>query len=116
MQNQINTKAVKLDTYPKAEINVALGILQAGIDTRVSINVVDINGKFKTTDVSNDILKTLRVHGHLLYDAFEYSFNTVDKTSILNTNHVNIVQAININAVAANVYSKSGIHTGLYLP
>ena len=47
MRHQINNKADKLETYPTAEINVALGILQAGIHRKVGITVVDIDGKFK---------------------------------------------------------------------
>ena len=43
IHNHINNKADKLDTYMKSEINVALGILQAGIDNRVWVNAVDIN-------------------------------------------------------------------------
>ena len=49
-------KAYKIDTYPKAEVNVALSILQAGIDRRVQINTVDIDGKVKINAVSNDSL------------------------------------------------------------
>ena len=47
MQNQINNKDDKLDTCPKADINVASGILQAGITQKVGITVVDIDGKFE---------------------------------------------------------------------
>ena len=54
--------------------------------------------------MSNDILKVQRVDGTTLYDSFELSFNPV-----------NILQAINNNAVAVNVYSKSAIDTGLNL-
>ena len=43
----LNLKADKIDTYPKAEVNVALSTLQAGIDNRVLINAVNINGQFK---------------------------------------------------------------------
>ncbi len=43
----LNLKADKLDTYPKAEVNVALVILQAAVDRRVLIYAVDINGKVK---------------------------------------------------------------------
>ena len=53
----LNLKADKLDTYPKAEVNVAIGISQAGIDRRVQINSVNIDGKFKINAVSNDISK-----------------------------------------------------------
>ena len=59
-----------------------LSILQAGIDNRVLINAVDINGKFKINAVSHDILKTQRVDGTTLYDSFKLSLNPVDKTSI----------------------------------
>ena len=40
-------KADKTDTYPKAEVNVAIIILQAGIHRRVLTNAVDIQSKFK---------------------------------------------------------------------
>ena len=50
-------KAFKIDTYPKAEVNVALSILQAGIDRRVQIHTVDIDGKVKINAVSNDIFE-----------------------------------------------------------
>ena len=103
IQNQLNSKADKLITYSKTEVNVALSTLQAGIDNRVLINAVDINGKFKLIAVSNDILKNQRVDGSTLYDSFELSFNPVDKTSISKTNNVNILQAINNIAVAINV-------------
>ena len=48
-----------------------LPLLQAGIDRRVIINAVDINGKFKITGASNDILKTQKVDGLTVYDALE---------------------------------------------
>ncbi len=60
-----------------------LSILQAGIDRRVLINAVDINGRFKLNAVSNDVLKNQRVGGSTLYDALELSFYSVDKTNIL---------------------------------
>ena len=111
----LNLKAYKTDNFPKAEVNVALGILQAGIDRRVLSNAVDINGKFNMHDVPNDILKSQRVDGTTLYDSFELSFTPVDKTSILTLNNVNILQAINNNDVSANVYSKAEVDTGLHL-
>ena len=67
---------------------MALSILQAGIDRRVQINTVDIDGKFKINAVSNDILKIQKVDASTLYDAFELSFNNVDKTIILKLNNV----------------------------
>ena len=75
MRHQINNKADKLETYPTAEINVALGILQAGIHRKVGINVVDTDGKFKLHDVLNGIFKMHRVDVSLVYDAFELSFH-----------------------------------------
>ena len=65
----LNIKSDKLDTYPKADVNVALSMLQAGIDRRVLANAVDINGKFKINDTSHDILDIQRDDGSLLYDA-----------------------------------------------
>ena len=61
---------------------MVLSSLQYGIGRRVLTNAVDINGKFKITGVSNDILKIQKVDGSTLYDALELSFNSVDKTSI----------------------------------
>ena len=36
---------------------MCLSILQAGIDRRVLLNAVDINGKLKINGAANDILK-----------------------------------------------------------
>ena len=62
---------IKNVTYLQSEVNMALNSLQAGIDRRVLINAVDINGKLKTNATSNHILKIQRVDGSLLYDALE---------------------------------------------
>ena len=75
----------------------------------------DINGKFKTTTVSNDILKIQRVDGTTLHDSFELSLNTVDTTSIVTINNVNLLQDVKNNDVAVNVYSKAEVYTGLNL-
>ena len=40
----------------------------------------------------NDILKTQKVDGSILYDSLELSFNTVDKTSILKVNNIDILK------------------------
>ena len=88
---------------------MALSILQAGIDRRVQINTVDIDGKFKINAVSNDILKIQKVDGSTLYDAFELSFNNVDKTSILKNNNVDILTCINNKALSSNVYNKTEV-------
>ena len=86
--------------------------IQAQIDRRVLINAVDINGKFKIDAVSNDILKIQKVDGSTLYDAFELSFNNVDKTSILRINNVDIISSLNLKALASNAYDNYEI--GVY--
>ena len=53
----LNLKSDTVDTYQKAEVNVALSILQAGKDRRVLINAVDINGNFNINATPNAILK-----------------------------------------------------------
>ena len=83
-----------------------LFILQAGIDRRVLINAVDINGRFKLNAITNDILKFRKVDGSILYDALEVSFNSVDKTSILKDNNIDIVQSMNNKAAINDVYNK----------
>ena len=42
----LNLTSNTLTTYSKTDVNVALSILQAGIDNRVLTNDVNINGKF----------------------------------------------------------------------
>ena len=54
-QNQINLKADKSDNYPKAEMNVAICMLHAGIYRKVGSNVVYIDGKFNIHATSADI-------------------------------------------------------------
>ena len=44
IHNQINNKLEKANTYLQDDVDVCLSILQAGIDRRVLINAVDING------------------------------------------------------------------------
>ena len=66
----------------KTDVYACLSSSQAGINNRVLIKSVDISCKFKintTSDNSYNIQK----QGTILYDSFELSFNTVDKTSIL---------------------------------
>ena len=46
--------------------------------------------------------------GVTVYDAFELSFNPIDKTSILKLNNVNISQTIINNS--SNTYTKSEIN------
>ena len=88
---------------------MAESILQAGIDNRVLLSAVDINGKINIDAVCNDILKIQRVDGTTLYDSFELSCNPVDNTSIWKTNNGNILQNIKNNDVAVNLYIKPEI-------
>ena len=106
----INLKAD--DTYLKAEVNVALSILQAGIDRRCLMNAVVGNGKFQINAVSNDMMKIQRIGGSLLYDALELSFNMADKTNIfvLTHNNVDSLESLNLKAIASNVYTNAAIN------
>ena len=79
------------------------------------LNAVDSNGKFNINAVSDDMLKVKRVDGSILYDAFELSFNNVNKTRTFTTDAIDIVQSINKNGVVVNVYSKSETDIGLNL-
>ena len=108
-QNQINNKSDNITTYTTSDVNVALSIVQAGVDNHVLLNAVDIKGKFKLKSVSNDILKLQKVDGSTVYDALELSFNSIDKTSILNNYNVDILQSINTKAVSNGVYNQSDI-------
>ena len=102
----LNLKSHKINTYWKSDVEVCLSSLQAGIDRRLLIHAVDINGKFKINATTNDMLKTQRVDGSTLYDALELTFNTVDKTSTLKTNNIDILQPINNKAASNDVYNK----------
>ena len=60
-----------------------LSILQAGMDNRVIINSVDINGTVKNYDTTDNILKIKKIERSTLYDSLELSINTVDQISRL---------------------------------
>ena len=107
--NSLNTKADKTTTCLKTDVDVLLYILQAGINNRILIKSVDINGKFKTNATTNDILNTQKVDGSTLYDSLELSFNTVDKTSILKLNNINILASLASKFSYNNVYTKQEI-------
>ena len=92
-----------------------LSIQQAAINNRVLIHAVDVNGKFKINDMSNDILKIQKVDSSILYDDLELSCNAVDKTSILKINNIDILQSTNNKASIAYVYNKMDIDMGLNL-
>ena len=83
-----------------------LSILQAGINTRVLIHAVDINGTFKIHATTNDMLRIKKVDGSTLYDSLELSFNTIDKLSILKFNSIDILASVNLKASASNAYTK----------
>ena len=69
-----------------------------------------MNGKFKINATSNDISKIQKVDGSTFYDALELSFNMVDKTSILKTNNVDILESLKLKASASNVYTTQDIY------
>ena len=100
------TNSDTVDTYLNHDVDVFISILQAGIDRRVSINTVDINGNFNIHATSTDILKTQKVDGSTLYDSLELSFNTVDKTSRVKGNNTDSLSSLNLKALASDVYYK----------
>ena len=67
------------------------------------------NGRFKLNAITNDILKVQRVDGSILYDALELSFYMVDKTSILKTNNIDILQSTNTKGASNDVYNKTEV-------
>ena len=107
--NSLNTKADKTTTCLKTDVDVLLYILQAGINNRILTKSVDVNGKFKTHATTNDILNTQKVDGSTLYDSLELSFNTVDKTSILKLNNINMLASVASKFSYNNVYTKQEI-------
>ena len=85
--------------------------IATGLNNRVLNSVVNIEGKFKiTTSADNNILKIQKVIGMTPYDALDLSFNTVDKTSILTINNIDILASLASKASATNVYSKEEIN------
>ena len=50
-----------------------------------------------------------RVDGSILYDALELSFYMVDKTSILKTNNIDILQSTNTKGASNDVYNKTEV-------
>ena len=80
--------------------------MQAGINTRVPINAVDINGNFKINATTSDILEIQKVDGSTLHDSFELSFNTIDTTSIWKVDSIDIFASLNLKASASNVSTK----------
>ena len=53
----LSTKADKLTTYLKTDVDVCVSISQAGMDRTLGSNLVDIDGKLKVCGESNDIFK-----------------------------------------------------------
>ena len=103
---RLNLKSYKIHTWLNYDVHVLLSILQAGIDRRVLINAVDRNGKYKLNAITYDISKIQGVDGSTLYDDLELTFNTVDKTSMLELNHTDILQSINRKAAINDVSNK----------
>jgi hypothetical protein len=87
----LNNKAYKSTTSDTTETNVYLSILQAGIDNKVLINTVDINGKFKIITTTDDNFKIQRTIGTTLYDSLDLIFNDTDQTTILKVNNIDIL-------------------------
>ena len=46
----------------------------------------------------------------MLYDSLELSLNTVDKPTILNLNHIDILESLNWKASASSEYTKQTIN------
>jgi hypothetical protein len=110
IQNQINDKQNNGTCCLKSEMDVYITGLNAGINTRVSKSVVNIDGKFKiTTSEDNHILKIQTIIGLTPYDALDLSFNTEGKTSILSVNNIDILASLASKASASNVYTKEEI-------
>ena len=92
-----------------------LHTLQDGVNNRVLLNAVDSNGTFEIHTTSTGILKFEKVDGSILYDASELSFNSVDTSSMLNINNIDIVRSMNNNASKNDVYKKTEIDIRLNL-
>ena len=75
----LNLKSSKTNTHLQYDINVVLGILQAGRYKQVGANVVNVDGKFNINAVSNHVLKIQKVDGSILYDALELYLNMVEQ-------------------------------------
>ena len=86
-----------------------LSILQAGINNRVLINSIEINGKFKINATSDNIKKT-KIEGTIWYDSFELWFDTVNQTSILNINNISILEYLALKASASNLYTTQEVN------
>ena len=108
------TQPDKISTQLNYDVDVCLSILQAGIDRRVLLNAVDINGRFNLNASSNDILKFQKVDGSTLYDSLEVSFNTVDKTSTLQVNKIYILTLLASKASSFKCIHKTRNNLLLY--
>ena len=106
MHHQSNNNSYEINTYLKTDVDVWLSSLQAGINNRVLISTVQINGR---NGITNDILRIKKVAASTLYDSLELSSNTVDKTSIYKVDNIDIVASLESKASASNVYTKEEI-------
>ena len=59
------------------------------------------------------IKKTQNVDGSTVYDASDVTFNTSDKSSIPQTNNIDIIQSVNNKAMTSDVYDKTVVDIGL---
>ena len=59
------------------------------------------------------IKKTQNVDGSTVYDASDVAFNTSDKSSIPQTNNIDIIQSVNNKAMTSDVYDKTVVDIGL---
>ena len=50
--------------------------------------------------------KFQKVDGSTLYDSLELSFDNINKSSILKSNNIDILQSLNTKAVSNDVYNK----------
>jgi hypothetical protein len=85
--------------------------LNAGINSRVSKAVIDIDGKFKIiTSADNNTLKIQKVIGLTPYDSLDLIYDTENNSSILKVNNIDILEKLGLMAYASNVYTKAEIN------
>jgi hypothetical protein len=111
IQNQINNKQNNGTCYLKSETDAYITGLNAGINTKVSKPVIDIDGKFKIiTSEDNNTLKIQKVIGLTPYDSLDLTYDTENNSSILKVNNIDILERLALKAYASNVYTKEEIN------
>jgi hypothetical protein len=92
IQNQLNNKQNNGTCYLKSEMDAYITGLNAGINSRVSKSVIDIDGKFKIiTSEDNNTLKIQKVIGLTPYDSLDLIYDTENNSSILKINNIDIL-------------------------